>query len=165
MCWWGYGKLRTDTGDEYPMFIYIAPQFRSRSHLRLNGQRPTNGLFGNAWLCSAQGVTQRLDVSGDIYDTYLNADGSQLSIRLLDAKMYFRINAQNRRYADFLGAWHGSDLTLHDNGSWERDFLPESRNSSARASVTFTWGSYSDFKNLCNSTAIPSKSQIGPPHN
>jgi hypothetical protein len=67
--WQGVGTLRTESGGAYPLYIYFHPNFRGMSHLRLNGQRPTNALRGTGWLCSAQGVTQLLDLSGDIYGT------------------------------------------------------------------------------------------------
>jgi hypothetical protein len=161
--WWGYGTLRTTAGDEYPLFIYFFPNFRSMTRLSLNGQRPASGLQGMGWLCSAQGVTQRLDLTGDIYGSRLNTDGDQMNIRLLDARRPFRINAQNRRYVDLLGRWHGGELAMQDNGSWARGFQSDPRDPKARAAVTFTWGSYSDFKNLCNAAAIPEKARIAPP--
>ena len=160
--WWGFGKLRTTQGDEYPLYVSFFPNFRSMSHLRLNGQRPTSGLQGTGWLCSAQGVTQRLDLTGDVYGSYLNTDGNQTAFRLLDAR-HFTINAQNRRYVDLLGRWHGAELVMQDNGSWDRNFQPGPKDPKERAAVTFTWGSYSDFKNLCNATAIPEKARIPPP--
>jgi hypothetical protein len=163
--WRGFGKLRTSAGDEYPIYIYFYPNFRSMSHLRLNGQRPTSGLGGMGWLCSAQGVIQRLDLTGDIYGAYLNTDGNQMGIRLLDARHPFRINAQDRRYVDLYGRWHGPELTLRDDGGWERGFHPDPHNPNERATITFTSGSYSDFKALCNSTPIPEKARIAPPRN
>ena len=165
--WWGFGTLRTESGDAYPLFIYFYPNFRGMSRLRLNGQRPTNALRGTGWLCSAQGVTQRLDLSGDIYGTYLNTDGNQMGIRLLDARHYFQINAQNRRYFDLYGRWHGPELVMEDTGGWERSFHPDQHNlkegPKERAKVTFTWGSYGDFKKLCDTTVIPEKARIPPP--
>ena len=160
--WWGFGMLRTTAGDEYPLFVYFFPNFRSMSQLRLNGQRSSSGLHGGGWLCSAQGVTQRLDLSGDIYGTYLTTDGNQLAFRLLDARRV-SINAQNRRYFDLLGRWHGPELAMQDNGAWVRSFHPDPQNPKERADVTFTWGSYWDFKKLCNATAIPEKARIPPP--
>jgi hypothetical protein len=153
--WWGFGLLRTESGDAYPLYIYFYPNFRSMSRLRMNGQRPTSGLSGTGWLCSAQGVTQRLDLSGTIYGTYLNTDGNQMGIRLLDA----------RRYFDLYGRWHGPELVMQDDGGWERSFHPDPHNSKERAKVTFTWGSYGDFKKLCDATAIPEKARIPPPRN
>ena len=163
--WWGIGKLRTQAGDEYPLFVYFFPRFRGMSRLRLNGQRPTNALGGQGWLCSAPGVTQRLDLSGDIYGAYLNTGGNQMAIRLLDARQPFRLNLPNRRYVDLYGRWSGPELVMHDSGSWGRNFQPGAHNAKERADVTFTRGSYSDFKNLCNAAAIPEKSRIPPPRN
>jgi hypothetical protein len=161
--WWGFGTLRTESGDAYPIYICFYPNFRGMSRLRLNGQRPTNALRGTGWLCSAQGVTQRLDLSGDIYGTYLNTDGNQVGIRLLDARHYFQINPQRRRYFDLYGRWHGPELVMEDSGGWERGFHPDPHNPKERAKVTFTRGSYGDFKKLCDATAIPEKARIPPP--
>ena len=163
--WWGYGTLRTAAGEQYPVFIYFFPFFRGMSRLRLNGQRPTSPLRGRGWLCSAQGVTQRLDLSGDIYGTYLHTDGNQMAIRLLDARQPFPINPSRRRYVDFYGRWQGSELVMQDNGSWEREFHSDPQNPKSRASVTFRWGSYSDFKNVCTATVIPEKARIPLPRN
>jgi hypothetical protein len=161
--WQGIGTLRTEFGDTYPLYIYFYPNFRSMTRLRLNGQRPTSGLRGMGWLCSAQGVMQRLDLTGDIYGTYLNTDGNQAGFRLLDARHYFRINAQRRRYFDLYGRWRGPELAMEDTGGWERGFHPDPHNPKERAKVTFTWGSYEDFKKLCDATPIPEKARIAAP--
>ncbi len=163
--WWGFGTLRTTAGDEYPLYIYFTPDFGSMTHLRQNGQRPVSGLQGTGWLCSEQGVIQRLDLSGDIYGSRLNSDGDQMDFRLLDRRRYFRINPQNRRYFDLYGSWHGSELVMQDDGGWERGFRLGPHDPKARASIIFASGSYADFKRLCNTALIPAKSRIPPPSN
>jgi hypothetical protein len=164
--WQGIGMLRTESGDAYPLYVYFFPGFRGMSRLRLNGQRPTNSLRGMGYLCSAQGVTQRMDLTGDIYGTYLNTDGNQTGFRLLDWWGPFRINYyQHRRYFDLYGRWRGPELVMHDDGGWERGFHPDPHNPKERATVTFTWGSYSDFKKMCDATVIPEKARIAPPRN
>ena len=155
--------LRTEAGDEYPLFIYFYPSFTGMSRLRLNGQRPTNALRGMGWLCAGQGEIQRLDLSGDIYGTYLNTDGNQMGIRLLDRRRPFRINPQRRRYFDLYGRWRGPELVMQDDGGWERGFHPDPHNPKERATVTFTRGSYGDFKKLCDATAIREKARIAQP--
>lgn len=163
--WQGVGTLRNDSGDAYPLYIYFYPNFRSMSRLRLNGQRPTSGLRGMGWLCSAQGETQLLNLSGTIYGTYLNTDGNQTGFRLLDYWRPFGINPQVRRYFDLYGRWHGPELVMEDTGGWERNFHPDPHDSKEREKVTFTWGSYWDFKKLCDAAAIPEKARIPPPRN
>jgi hypothetical protein len=163
--WQGIGMLRTESGDAYPLYVYLFPRFRGMSRLRLNGQRPSNALGGAGWLCSAQGVTQRMDLSGDIYGTYLNTDGNQMGFRLLDARRAFRINPQNRRYFDLHGRWHGPELVMEDTGGWKRNFHPAGNSSNEKSSVTFRWGSYGEFKKLCEATAIPEKARIPLPRN
>jgi len=161
--WSALGVLRTDAGDEYPLYITLLPDFRSMSRLHLNGQRPISGLRGMAWLCSAQGVTQRLDLTGDMYGAFFATDGNQMGFRLLDARSYFRINPQHQRYFDLYGRWHGPALEMQDNGGWEQSFHPAPHDSKARARITFTSGSYADFKNSCNATHIRAGAQIAPP--
>jgi hypothetical protein len=163
--WQGVGKLRTAAGDEYPLYVYFFPNFRSTSRLRLNGQRPRSGLKGSGWLCSAPGQTQRLDLTGDVYGSYLTTDGNQTSFRLLDARKVFRVNPQNRRYFDLTGRWNGSDLVMQDDGGWERGFHPDPHNPKERAHVTFIWGGYSDFKKMCEMALIREKARIAPPKN
>jgi hypothetical protein len=163
--WWGYGTLRTEEGNQYPLFIYFYPDFRSMTRLHLNGQRPVSGVGGSAWLCSAQGTTQLLDVSGDLYGRFLNTEGNQMGIRLLDWRQSFRINPQYRRYFDLYGRWHNGELAMQDDGGWARAFEPNAHNAKQRASVTFAWGSYADFKKLCQAADIPEKARIPPPRN
>lgn len=161
--WSGFGVLRTPAGDQYPIYITFFPNFRSMTRLHLNGQRPISGLRGTGWLCSAQGVTQQLDLTGDMYGAFFTTDGNQMGIRLLDARRYFRIDAQNQRYFDIYGRWQGPALAMHDDGAWERGFHHDPHNSNARAQITFTAGSYTDFKNLCNATVIRESARIAPP--
>ena len=143
--WWGYGTLRTTTGAQYPLFVLFYPNPRSTSRLRYQGRRPSIGLGGSAWLCTAPGVTQRLDISGDIYGVYLRTDGGLINFRLLEPR---RIDlGQRRRYFDLYGEWRGAQVVMADNGSWRRSFRPGPPDE--RAAVTFSWGSYWDFKALC----------------
>jgi hypothetical protein len=161
--WQGIGTLQTESGGAYPLYVYFYPGFRGMSRLRLNGQRPTNSLRGMGYLCAAQGVTQRMDLTGDIYGTYLNTDGNQAGFRLLDWRQPFRINYQNQRYFDLLGRWNGPELVMQDDGAWERNFQHDPQHSKVDAKVTFNWGSYGDFKKLCDATVIPEKMRIPEP--
>jgi hypothetical protein len=163
--WQGLGTLQAESGGAYPLYVYFFPGFRGMSRLRLNGQRPTNSLRGMGYLCSAQGVIQRMDLTGDIYGTYLNTDGNQTGFRLLDWRKPFRINYQYRRYFDLYGRWNGPELVMQDDGAWERNFQPAQHNSKENAKVTFTWGSYGDFKKRCDATVIPEKARIPLPRN
>jgi hypothetical protein len=163
--WGGFGKLRTETGQEYPIYINFHLDIQNTSRLRVNGSLPT-GVSGTGWLCSAQGVMQFLDLSGDIYGAYRSTDGKQMGFRLLDYRKSFRIGPQRQRYADFIGRWHGPELVMEeDDGSWERGFDPRPHDPKQQAKITFAWGSYQQFKDLCNATPIPEKTRILPPPN
>ena len=163
--WQGLGMLQTEAGDAYPLYIFLYPNFRSMSHLRMNGQRPSSGIHGSGWLCSAQGVSQRLALTGDIYGAYLSTDGNQMGLRLLDARRVFRINQQRRRYFDLHGRWHGPELVMEESYGWEANFHPDPRNSKEHPKITFAAGSFSDFKKLCAAATISEKARIAPPTN
>ena len=133
--WQGIGMLRTESGDAYPLYVYFFPNFRSMSRLKLNGQRPSSGVGGRGYLCSAQGVIQQLDLTGTMYGAYLSTDGNQTGFRLLDARHPFRINPQHRRYFDLYGRWNGAELEMQDTGGWERGFHPDPHDPKERAKV------------------------------
>jgi len=56
LTWQGTGKLITKGGAEYPVYLYFFPASHF-SRLQLEGLRPTGGLQGYVWLCTAPGVS------------------------------------------------------------------------------------------------------------
>jgi hypothetical protein len=149
--WRGYGKLRTASGDEYPLSVEFYPSFKGASRLRRNGQRSSSALRGMGWLCTSQGVVQRLTLSGDIYGAYLHTEGSHIGFRL-NVPLVFDVGQKRGGYFDLYGGWQGQDLVMQDDGSWEGAFKKGSYNH--RATVTLSWGSSSDFKALCAASPI-----------
>ena len=151
LTWHGSGRLVTKSGTEYPLYISFFPSSHF-SRLWLDGLRPTGGLQGSGYLCTAPGVSERLTLSGTIYGGWRSTENSLMSFRLLEIRV---INlGQKRGFFDLYGTWHGSTLVMDDRARVGGQF-----NSGMRiehASVSFDWGSYSDFKAACaNTTKLP----------
>lgn len=146
LTWSGSGKLLTKGGIEYPLYVSFFPSSHF-SQLRMDGQRPTGGLQGSAWLCTSRGVTQRLELSGTIYGAWRTTEGSLMALRLLEPRI---INVgQEQGFFDLVGRWHGPELVMDDRGSIGDRFRSGLRIE--HASVTLDWGSYSAFKSACAS--------------
>lgn len=153
LTWQGSGKLVTKGGTEYPLYVSFFPSSHF-SRLHLDGLRPTGGLQGSGYLCTGPGVSERLKLSGTIYGGWRSTEDSLMSFRLLEAKVIDL--GQKTGYFDLYGKWHGPTLVMDDRGRVGGQF-----NSGMRidhASVSFDWGSYSDFKAAC--AAMP-KSPAG----
>ncbi len=149
--WQGSGKLVTKGGIEYPLYVSFYPSSHF-SRLHRDGQRPTGGLQGSAWLCTSRGVTQRLTLSGTIYGGWRSTEGSLMAFRLLEPKVIDV--GQRQGYFDLAGRWRGPQLVMDDRGSLGSTF--RSGLKIEHASVTLDWGSYSDFEAVCaNAATLP----------
>jgi hypothetical protein len=146
LIWQGSGKLLSKGGIEYPLWVSFYPSSHF-SRLRMDGQRPTGGLQGSAWLCTSRGVTQQLKLSGTIYGGWRSTEGSLMAFRLLEPKIIDV--GQRQGFFDLVGRWHGPELVMDDRGSVGSTFRSGLRIE--HASVTLNWGSYSDFKAVCAS--------------
>jgi len=127
LTWSGYGDLVTKNGT-YPLYISFYPSSHF-SRLHRDGLRPSGGLQGNGWLCTARGTIERLNLSGTIYNGWSTTEGSRIGFRLKDLQ-----------------------LVMDDHGEYSTTLRSGLRPE--QASVTFGWGSYSDFKSLCASAKI-----------
>lgn len=83
LTWHGYGQLLKKSGAKYPLYVSLLPSSHF-SQLHLQSLRPTGGLRGSGWLCTAPGVTQRPTLSGTIYRGWRSTDGSLFAVRLLE---------------------------------------------------------------------------------
>jgi len=144
--WSGSGNLATEHGS-YPLYISFFPASHF-SHLQLDGLRPTGGLQGSGWLCTAPGVTQYLKLSGTIYGGWQSTDKSIIAFRVLEPKVLDV--GQRRGYFDLYGRWQGPQLIMNDRGRYSNPF--RSGLKIEHASVTLNWTSYSDFKAECART-------------
>lgn len=143
LSWSGFGELHSKNGT-YPLYVTFYPSPHS-SRLRLDGLRPTGGLQGTGWLCTSRGNIQRLALSGTLYGGWKSTDNSLLDFRLLDRNL---IDLGGRRgFFDLYGRFQGAQLVMDDRGRWSATLRSGVRIE--HASVTFDWGSYSDFKALC----------------
>ena len=142
--WQGSGKLVTKGGAEYPLYVSFFPSAHM-SRLHLDGQRPTGGLQGDGWLCTSPGVTQRLKLTGTIYGGWRSTEGSIMSFRLLEPKIFDV--GQKQGYFDLTGRWQGPQLVMDERDRYAGQFRSGLRIE--HASVALDWGSYSDFKAAC----------------
>lgn len=145
--WSGSGKLVTPKGT-YPLYVYFFPSPHF-SRLRIDGLRPTGGLRGSGWLCTSPGTAERLRLSGTIYGSWISTDDALMEFRLGERRL-FNVG-QTRGYFDLYGRWHGQELVMDSRNRPGGVF--QSGVKIDHASVTFDWGSYSDFKNMCASAA------------
>lgn len=152
LTWSGYGNLMTKNGT-YPLYISLTPASHF-ARLHSEGMRPTGGVKGNGWLCTAPGTIERLKLSGTIYNGWTTTEGSVMGFRLNE---WSGIDlGQHRGYFDLSGRWQGQQLVMDDHGAYSSTLSSGVRPE--HASVTFAWGSYSDFKAVCASA------KIAPPH-
>jgi len=114
LSWWGSGTLRTKSGIEYPLFVYLYPSSHF-SQLHLDGLRPTGGVHGQGCLCTSPGVAQGLELTGTIYGGWSSTEGSLMNFRLLEPKIFDV--GQGQGYFDLIGRWHGAELVMDDRGS------------------------------------------------
>ncbi|MGC2195685.1 MAG: hypothetical protein WA628_13485 [Terriglobales bacterium] len=119
LIWTGTGKLVTASGA-YPLMVTPSPSPYG-SRLRLDGLRATSGFSGWGWLCTPQGTTVRLRVSGMIYGAWRSTDGAQLEFRLIERIKNFP-TIQDGGYVDLFGYWHGPQLVMDDRGEWSAPF-------------------------------------------
>lgn len=153
LTWQGTGKLITKGGAEYPIYLYLFPSPHF-SRLRLNGLRPTGGLQGEARLCTAPGVSERLKLSGTIYGGWSSTENSVMAFRLNEIKSFDV--GQKQGYFDLSGRWQGQELVMDEHGAYAGQFRSGLRIENA--SVKLNWGSYSDFKAACaNATKLPAR--------
>jgi hypothetical protein len=152
LTWSGYGNLVTKTGT-YPLYISLYPS-PHMSRLRSQGLRPTGGVRGNAWLCTAPGTIERLNLSGTIYNGWSTTEGSVIGFRINEWRGFDL--GQHRGYFDLTGHWQAQQLVMDEHGAYSSMLTSGVRPE--QASVTFSWGSYSDFKSACASM------KIAPPH-
>lgn len=151
LTWHGSGKLRIKSGTEYPLYISFFPSSHF-SQLHMDGLRPTGGLQGSGWLCTSRGVTQFLDLSGTIYGGWRSTDGSVMAFRLLEHRIINNVG-QDRGFFDLIGRWSGPELVMDSRTTVGHPF--RSGLKIEHPSVTFDWGSYSDFKAECANVNFP----------
>jgi hypothetical protein len=148
LTWQGSGRLLTKSGAVYPMYISFFPSSHF-SRLHMDGLRPTGGTQGNGWLCTAPGQTVRLTLSGTIYGAWRSTEDSLMAFRVVEFQN-FNVG-QRQGYFDLIGRWRGPELVMDGRTTVGGTF-----NSGLRIehpSVTFNWGSYSDFKAVCANSA------------
>jgi hypothetical protein len=148
LSWSGMGELVTGDGA-YPLLVTLNPSPHS-SRLRLDGLRPTGGISGWGWLCTPQGTTVHLRVSGTLYGAWRSTDGALTEFRLIERLQNFP-TIQDGGYVDLFGYWHGPQLVMDDRNEWSAPF--RSGLKIKHASLTLRPGSKSEFDAACATTS------------
>lgn len=147
LMWQGSGKLHTRNG-EYPFYLYFYPDSHF-SRLRLDGKQPTGGVQGRGLLCTSPGIMQQLKLGGTIYGGWRSTEDSVIAFRL-NEPIYISVG-QRQGFFDLYGKFRGPELVMDGRNSWGERFQSGLRIE--QASVTLDWGSYSDFKAVCDGMA------------
>jgi hypothetical protein len=142
--WSGYGKLVAKSGT-YPLYVLLYPSSHF-SRLHLDGMRPTGGVQGSGWLCTSPGVVQRLHLSGTLFGGWTSTEGALLDFRLNERKIFDV--GQRQGFFDLYGRWHGQQLVMDERGRVGGVF--QSNLKVEQASIVLDWGSYSEFKAMCD---------------
>lgn len=155
--WYGVGRLRDSTGQEYGLYTSIFPDVGRQGrgvHVGPAMPTPHSRLRGQAWVCTQKGMRIPFDVSGDIYGAWLNADGKLMHLSLREPT-----KDKLKRHFELHGNFQGAELALDDGKSMFMYLLPDGKLTPARsytspvpekhARVTLEWGSEDDFARLC----------------
>ena len=148
LTWTGTGSLVT-ANETFPLLVTFSLSAQG-SRLRLDGLRPTGAVSGWGWLCTPQGTTIRLRLSGTIYGAWRSTDGALMKFRLIERIKNFPA-IQDGGYVDLFGHWHGPQLVMDDRGAWSAPFRAGLKIK--HASVTLRPGSKSEFNAACAATS------------
>ncbi len=154
MTWSGVGEFHAGNGERFGLYVDLYPYFRGRMASPFRTRLPRYNLRGTASLCTLQGSIYNYKMSGGIYGVYTSTDGGDVSLYITDPKR------QLKRSLEFYGTWHGPELMMEDNGSFDRSFRTDGAlkprlgpwpvpGHEQRAGGTLTWGSYATFENMC----------------
>jgi hypothetical protein len=150
LTWHGVGKLQSTGGASYGLFLEVNLYMRPRRHSTTTGIK---NLTGSARLCTPQGDTDPLTVSGYIKQVWLDVDRKPVTL-------YFRSpkDAQPELSFELLGSWQGQELVLEDRGSMAMSFAPDGRRkgylkgaNSPKENTTgrLHYATESEFSSLC----------------
>jgi hypothetical protein len=152
--WHGTGVLVAKDGKSYPLYMTFYPGRSRGAHGggRREGKLVSGRLQGEAWLCVAPGITQRLSLSGTKYGGYASTDRSLFDFRLLEWRKPFSINPQNRGFFDLAGEFRGPDLVMDRPG--EQGVRLNTGPFIDNATATLHWADRQDFETNCRDSGI-----------
>jgi len=144
--WHGYGRLQSQDGHGYPLYVIFYPgSLFTPSERQKQGLHASGDLQGSAALCASPGVIQRLHLTGTIYGAWHTTEGSLMDFRLLQPRA--PDSGPQTTFFDLEGRWRGPDIYMDhvaDAGNEVPSALPIED-----ATVTLNWGSYSEFEGAC----------------
>jgi hypothetical protein len=158
LTWQGVGRLRDSIGQQYGLFVSFSPEIRhgrgAGVHVGPAMPTPQSPIRGSGMVCTAQGLRIPLDVRGDMYGAWLDAEGKLLVLDLKD-----KTNDKPKRHFSLHGSFHGPELAMDDHKSMFMYLQPDGKLTPTRsytspvpekhATVTLQWGHEADFDRLC----------------
>jgi len=154
--WQGWGTMRTASGQEYVLEVWMWPA----------SSRYVSAVRGSAKLCTPRGERINMKLLGNFYARIgKNSDGERMHLWMSPyvwTWKYVSFAHQNPRL-EFMGQWHGAELSGDDHGTVARNFLvdgtvysgPPSKQppSGTPLHITLKEGSDADFTSACASAA------------
>lgn len=147
--WQGWGTMRSQTGEEYVVFVGMRPG----SPTRLGSAY----LSGDGYVCTRKHERIRLRMNA-LMGRHLgrNTDGEAISVDMYGRAALLSQNPTRRPRIDLRGRWRGNSLVMTDGGSLSQAFLPDGSVNrghlpAARDTVpiTITAGTMSQFEAAC----------------
>jgi len=117
LTWHGTGTLHSTSGANYPFFLEIWVGMPEGSR---RGPGSIKDFEGTAKICTPQGQSYPLTVTGYMKKAWLSTDGKQVTFYLRSAK-----DAAPKLSLTLLGKWNGGELQLEDQGNFAMTFAPD----------------------------------------
>ncbi|MGO9971851.1 MAG: hypothetical protein ACLP01_03270 [Solirubrobacteraceae bacterium] len=152
--WDGYGAVRASNGGRYVLFAHLRGGIAGGGYESPCGVHSCDTLHGNAKLCTANGATYSLSLSGDVH-AWWSTDGASTLIELTGSPL------PGGWVVAFRGEWNRSVLPLADtDNSFTELFTPAGRirhvtstADAGTAHVTLRYGSSDAFERACRALA------------
>jgi hypothetical protein len=148
--WQGWGRMRTKTGGEYLVFVYMytsSPTRLGNAYLR-----------GNGYICTPRHERIRMRLNA-LMGRHLsrNTDGEAIGVHMYNWGATSPLHPNRRPSIDLRGRWRGNTLVMTDLGTTYQAFLPDGSVNRGHLpaagdtlSITLTAGSASEFNAACN---------------
>jgi hypothetical protein len=116
--WQGWGRMRSKTGGEYLVFVYMY----ASSPTRLG----TAYLRGNGYICTPRHERIRMRLNAGMgRHLSRNTDGEAIGVHMYNWGATSALNPNRRPSIDLRGHWRGNSLVMTDGGTTYTAFLPD----------------------------------------
>jgi hypothetical protein len=154
--WQGWGRIHAPAGD-YLLYVSMNPS---------PGTRGVAHVTGTAVLCTPRGETFPLTLGAD-FEKHMGSSTEGKHVYMYLHKrppVITRSAGDTRPQLEFHGAWHNPDMVLDDQGTINREFLPDGTLYNGNLHhqpgahnpmpITIQEGSHSDFDAACKAAKV-----------